>query len=1277
MKLHLPKCLYVALLSLFSVVVMAEETAPASYGKLMNAEKHSILESVDDPEHDFVQTTLPILFSLHDATSEDWSLNLRAYNVSPTGAAVDASRTAQLFEYGVFTTVVENMSRWSVEPIGPAFQVGIAPDGDLFIAYNKNTGEKQIYLLSNIKNFRWTLVSEVSVMLSYNAEDKVLSLAGGSIRHSNEGDEILFGGVEDLKYNVPANFLFAEAGAAAIPTFSAGGGSTLAATLITEADTDGWRVVGEATIQTLGTNAKTFAGTDAVQFWGADGVLYTTETMTYANPTEAIPDLKNPGKGTGMGFGAAAGKVLTVTTATAAINDADGTALIDKLTIVGEGTVELQYGEDQYGEDNTGNLYGVSVNISDSATLKINCDGDAQLNLANGAFSSSASVVKTSGAQTPSALIVDAGGVETSMDTLRNDNGALQIVDPGFVGADLLEASGVGLTGGVQVQAGSVKAGADGVIIDPLSAAWVAGDVIVNNGGDIETASVLTVGKKVLADEITVLGEGGITAAEIAANQISAAGITITTDGDASATALLGKVSVNNSAISADSIASGVTIEFDAENSGAITTGKMTSTSISVSSGTVTRNTPGAAEIVTNATSTGKISISKNALLTSGSLSADAIKLVNNYRVEAQGLKAKEVTWGFEKVLVDASTDSAIKLSSAGIQAQGALSATSVELADDVTITAGELSAGSVQAGETSFTVNDPDDKVVLTNVQISDTAVTADEISADTVTLEEGYTVNKAAVSATNGTTINGRDAGVVLNNVSFTGAVKTTGKVVLNAVKFQGGDNTFGGANGYAFRVDKYNEGVANVILTGGIEDDDNLTINSMILNAEGLKFAPGEVKTYYLITPEGGASLSYEADPTNYELYIQPYVRAEINVDKQTGEVSITGWEDEASIKNEMRDTANRRATIDALDELKPSIEDDGSALSELDKYVGHVNRYSVEARKEVLDALSGASLTALADSQRRGVRDHQDNLRNRIIQMGGGTNAGLTTDWQYAGIQAWAQADGSFSTSDGSGDECGYDFDTWGATVGANMDLTANTVVGLAFSASYGEIKSDGADHASGNNDAQYISFYARHQKDRWVQMLILTAGWNDIDMERRVLGYSASGDTEGTTLSAYYELGYTIGLNYEYTHILQPMISVSLTSAKVDGYTEEGSLDNAALEYDGDSYIYGKVGIGARYQGVMYETVHERNAVVEARALITQDFGDTTEATKVALGGGSMYEVSGADTSGTGFELGAGVSIPVEQHTTLYADADLTVAPDYTGFRLDLGVRYDF
>ena len=102
-----------------------------------------------------------------------------------------------------------------------------------------------------------------------------------------------------------------------------------------------------------------------------------------------------------------------------------------------------------------------------------------------------------------------------------------------------------------------------------------------------------------------------------------------------------------------------------------------------------------------------------------------------------------------------------------------------------------------------------------------------------------------------------------------------------------------------------------------------------------------------------------------------------------------------------------------------------------------------------------------------------------------------------------------------------------------------------------------------------------------------------------------------------------------------------------------------------------------VGIGARYQGVMYETVHERNAVLEARALVTQDFGDKTDEAMVGIGTSELYKVTGADSTGTGFELGAGLSLPVEQHTTVYADVDVTFRPDSTGFRGNIGLRYDF
>ena len=352
--------------------------------------------------------------------------------------------------------------------------------------------------------------------------------------------------------------------------------------------------------------------------------------------------------------------------------------------------------------------------------------------------------------------------------------------------------------------------------------------------------------------------------------------------------------------------------------------------------------------------------------------------------------------------------------------------------------------------------------------------------------------------------------------------------------------------------------------------------------------------------------------------------------------------------------------------------------GTPLGMLHDNLGHIYRASQQEREQLLSAISGASTTVLADSQRRGLRDVQHNLRNRIIQMGGGTNAGIINDWEYAGIQAWAQADAGFSTTDGSGDECGYDFNTTGATVGANLDLTANLVVGMSFSASYGELEVDGTDHASGNNDTYYLSLFARHQSKRWVQMLILTAGLNQMDLERRVGGFQAEGETEGSSLSAYYEVGYTCALDYDYNHIIQPLVNISFTSAKVDGYKETGSIGNAGLDYDSAEYFYGQVGIGARYQGVLYESVHERCAVIEARAMLTQDFGDATDEAEVALiAGGNGYKVKGVDSTGTGFEVGVGLSIPVEQHTTLFADADLTYAPDYMGFRANVGLRYDF
>lgn len=628
--------------------------------------------------------------------------------------------------------------------------------------------------------------------------------------------------------------------------------------------------------------------------------------------------------------------------------------------------------------------------------------------------------------------------------------------------------------------------------------------------------------------------------------------------------------------------------------------------------------------------------------------------------------------------------------------ASGSLSATEFIMPENYLLSAAELTVtNTLKATATTSdaataaqarTATTPD-TVYQGNVYMKNAVVTAgytsaSEIKADSIVLGTGHVLSGATVSTSRGlvagdgttlrnitlaagdlTTLND----VTIYNMSMSGgSFKTEGDVdfhnmsLANMLKFGGSDGgAFTPVGGDAAKM------TFNGSLTKTGDDTFTLSLVNVAIDARGHDFS--EDSEVEIIEANGGNAISVTGiKSVSYE--VQPYTYADYKIDG--GVLYLVGDKNEAKAKAELIGGSEvRKETMSAIDEALKATP--GGELAALHDAMGMVMKASTESRREILDSISGASLTALADSQRRGVQNVQNSLRNRIIQMGG------NADWENAGIQAWAQADGGFSTTKSSDDAPGYDYTAWGATVGANIDLAETVTAGMSFSASYGEIESDHADKATGDSNAYYVNLFARHQTGRWTQMLILTAGQNDMTLERTVGSHTAEGDTSGSTFSAYYEVGYTLGLNNEFTHILQPIVSARITSAKVDGYEEKGSIGNAALSYDGGSYTYGTIAAGFRYQGVMYESVFERNAVLELRAMVTSDFGDTTDTAKVALGQGKMREVKGVDTSGTGFDLGVGLSIPMEMQTTLFFDADLNMRPDYTGVSANVGLRYDF
>ena len=1248
MKLHLPKGLRTALLAVVALTTVSytahAASAPAAYDYMLGTQNGSIVMNSNNRDELYP----PYYKDPTPDMTKDWVLTIQANKLfgAPCNDDPDFAGGASVIGniYPEFN--VSNLPSGKVPLLSGttgvqdfSFSIYFSPNGTLYAL----TKDKRIELGKDPQgNASLNVgITPISFTLKWDVADDsssgTLTFVSGKVHEMGNIHDMPAENVVIL--NIPLNADTAQFYTTGLYTTSDALDTgahmtdisyTLAAKGLGGAGA-AWQITGEADLASLksevyldmtqSTPTGKSLGSDAVTFIGDSGVIMSQTDETFDNVVNTQNDILAGGTTASAGFGAGAGARLTVT-AKALAN-----VLEQGVRVVGKGTVLLQL------DTAEATTKAASVNLKEigaGTTVELTNNTFLQVNLGDCTVGSGASIIRTAaGSDASMTVLLDssAGAAKSlSLGTIANKKGDLTI--SAYQSGSGVTAKEITATGGINF------------------ATKVTADSVTAEGGAVNASGTLKA-TNIIGTAVSALGSGSIQAGQIHAGTVAGGGITITAQPAAAAAAstettpvLSGNVVINENGIVANKVAAGTEIALTSTSTGSVTAG-----TLGDENGGVTIDVGGKEMTNVVAAST---TISKNSL-TATNLAADSIALADNYSLTATGTLtvADTLTAGDNKVTMSADTTAG-----AGV----------------------ELKNARIQGNTTG-------------GYDIS-----ADSITAQNITIGDNSKLSGATVKASGDITA----GAATLQNVSIAqGTFKNTGDVELNNVTFVGNASdsadtpaTFGGTNGTAIEVTASKDGqdieaVKSVQVTGTMKADGSLDISRLVLNAnEQMIFGDdaSNMATYTFMS--GNITSTSGLGSNDYELKLeQNGVYADVTVNGD-GTVSVTGYQDEERLESENTSgSANRAAAYQAI---VPVMEADagvgalnGTPMQAIYNFICRPQN-SVAERTAVLSALSGASTTALADSQRRGVRDVQSNLRNRVIQMGGGTNAGLTTDWKYAGIQAWAQADGGFSTTDGQGDEYGYDFNTTGATVGANLDLTANTVIGMSFSASYGEIEVDGDDHASGNNDTYYLNLFMRHQSNRWVQMLILTAGLNQMDMERSVMGYQGTGETEGRTFSAYYEVGYTFALDYDFNHILQPLVSVSLTSATVDGYKEEGSIGNAGLDYDGGNYFYGQVGIGVRYQGVLYESVHERCAVLEARALITQDFGDATNEAEVGLlAGGDRYTVEGVDSTGTGFEIGVGLSIPVEQHTTVFADADFTYAPDYMGVRANLGLRYDF
>lgn len=336
-----------------------------------------------------------------------------------------------------------------------------------------------------------------------------------------------------------------------------------------------------------------------------------------------------------------------------------------------------------------------------------------------------------------------------------------------------------------------------------------------------------------------------------------------------------------------------------------------------------------------------------------------------------------------------------------------------------------------------------------------------------------------------------------------------------------------------------------------------------------------------------------------------------------------------------------------------------------------------------------ALAGSSVSVLGLALNHDIERHLLSVRNRANSM---RDADVNADPHGPAYNMWINAESAYYKVDKQSYAPGYTLNGWGGTVGINWQSCVHTDMGIALSAMYNDLKTDGADHGRGDMDATYLSAYMRTHSGRWTHTLVAAGGLVDVNLKRSITATQSllggqlvdthtahtSGQTDGYALGVKYEVNYSCFLNEAASFILRPTASVSLRRAQISGYTESGS--DAGLRVRGITHDIMTLGIGARVQKTLGENAFNRTSVLTAHALLTADLGDRRgiAATSLIHGNGRLEEVESAKIGTVGIEFGAGLTVPLGSRSgALFLDASAELRSNYFNANASAGYRFDF
>ena len=376
-----------------------------------------------------------------------------------------------------------------------------------------------------------------------------------------------------------------------------------------------------------------------------------------------------------------------------------------------------------------------------------------------------------------------------------------------------------------------------------------------------------------------------------------------------------------------------------------------------------------------------------------------------------------------------------------------------------------------------------------------------------------------------------------------------------------------------------------------------------------------------------------------------------------------------------------TPNQDEIGDAIDYAS----EDPSFPTDLTDYI---NSQDIDDLPLIYDLIAPDELTAIfqmgftaAEIQNANIQRHLERVRQgsapqpQYTQSSRDSKGGMVEETimtqQSDRWSVFIEGTGGSATVDGDSNAAGYDFDTMGMTLGADLRVSDRFAIGVM--GAYGQ--SDASLVNGGSIDAESYkgAVYATAFKDGFYVDALLGAGYNMYDTSRSSLLGFAEGSPDGWELNTMINTGYDFRSgNWTFS----PTASLSYTRVMLESCTETGSI--SPLEYPDQHQDSLRSELGAK---IAYNAVFNGITITpQVRIAWQHEFLDSTQSmdSRFAGGSGPIFSVDGPHMDRNRAVVSAGLSAQITPTVCVYGFYDGHVgSSDYNSNQFSAGVKIDF